>query len=91
MVVVDCLEEIDRLAAAAAAAGRVQDVYVRIAPGVAAETHDYMATGGDDVKFGFPVRGGHAEQAVLAVAARPRCGSPESIPTSARRSPRPRG
>lgn len=91
VVVVDCLEEIARLAAVAAAAGHVQDVYVRIAPGVAAETHDYMATGGDDVKFGFPVRGGHAEQAVLAVAARPRCGSPESIPTSARRSPRPRG
>lgn len=71
VVVVDCLEEIDRLADAAGAAGRVQDVYVRIAPGVAAETHDYMATGGDDVKFGFPVRGGLAEQAVLAVAGRP--------------------
>ncbi|MGW1069051.1 diaminopimelate decarboxylase [Streptomyces aureus] len=71
VVVVDCLEEIERLADAASAAGKVQDVYVRIAPGVAAETHDYMATGGDDVKFGFPVRGGHAERAVLAVAARP--------------------
>ncbi|WP_448322339.1 diaminopimelate decarboxylase [Streptomyces sp. CO7] len=69
VVVVDCHEEIDRLAQAAARAGRVQDVYVRITPGVAAETHAYMATGGDDVKFGFPVRQGHAERAVLAVAA----------------------
>ncbi|MFD3571152.1 diaminopimelate decarboxylase [Streptomyces sp. NPDC058667] len=68
VVVVDCHEEIDRLARAAARTGRVQDVYVRITPGVAAETHAYMATGGDDVKFGFPVREGHAERAVLAVA-----------------------
>ncbi|MFD6416143.1 diaminopimelate decarboxylase [Streptomyces sp. NPDC060194] len=71
VVVVDCLEEIDRLGRAAAAAGRVQDVYVRITPGVTAETHAYMATGGDDVKFGFPVREGHAERAVLAVAGQP--------------------
>ncbi|MFD3455024.1 diaminopimelate decarboxylase [Streptomyces sp. NPDC058691] len=67
VVVVDCLEEIERLSAQARAAGRVQDVYLRIAPGVAAETHDYMATGSDDVKFGFPISGGHAEQAALTV------------------------
>ncbi|MGZ4615993.1 MAG: diaminopimelate decarboxylase [Actinomycetes bacterium] len=67
VVVLDCAEEIARLASLAAAAGRVQDVYLRVAPGVVARTHDYMATGGDDVKFGFPITGGHAESAALAV------------------------
>lgn len=67
VIVVDCLEEIDRLAAVAAGAGRVQDVYVRVTPGIVAATHEYMATGGDDVKFGFPIAGGFAEEAVLRV------------------------
>lgn len=71
VVVVDCTEEIDRLAALAREVGRSQDVYVRIAPGVIADTHDHMVTGSDDVKFGFPVSGGHAERAVLAVEAAP--------------------
>jgi diaminopimelate decarboxylase len=67
VVVADSLVEIDHLAAAARAAGRVQDVYLRVTPGVEAHTHDYMATGGDDVKFGFPMAEGHAERAALAV------------------------
>jgi len=66
VVVVDCLEEIDRLGRLARRTGRVQDVYLRVAPGVSAHTHDYIATGGDDVKFGFPISGGFAENAVLA-------------------------
>lgn len=70
-VVVDCQEEISRLAAVAADAGRVQDVYVRVAAGVAAQTHAFMATGGDDVKFGFPITGGYAEQAIFTVATTP--------------------
>jgi diaminopimelate decarboxylase len=49
VVVLDCTEEIDRLAAIAAAEGAVQDVYVRVTPGIVADTHAYMATGGDDV------------------------------------------
>ena len=68
-VVLDCDEEIARLAFLATAAGRVQDVYVRVAAGVDAQTHEFMATGGDDVKFGFPITGGYAEKAVVRVAA----------------------
>jgi diaminopimelate decarboxylase len=66
-VVVDCLEEIDRLGRLARQTGRVQDVYLRVTPGVSAHTHEHIATGGDDVKFGFPISGGFAEHAVLAV------------------------
>ena len=69
VVVLDCDEELDRLAKLAQAAGRVQEVYVRVAPGIAANTHAHIATGSDDVKFGFPIAGGHAERAALAVAA----------------------
>jgi diaminopimelate decarboxylase len=71
VVVLDCDEELDRLAKLAQASGRVQEVYLRIAPGIAANTHAHIATGSDDVKFGFPLAGGHAERAALAVAAAP--------------------
>ena len=70
-VVLDCTEEIDRLADVAATEGIVQDVYVRVTPGIVADTHAYMATGGDDVKFGFPIAGGYADAAVARVLARP--------------------
>jgi len=69
VVVLDCDEELDRLAKLAQAAGRVQQVYVRVAPGIGANTHAHIATGSDDVKFGFPIAGGYAERAVLAVEA----------------------
>jgi diaminopimelate decarboxylase len=71
VVVLDCREEIDRVAEIAAAEGGVQDVYVRVTPGIVAATHSYMATGGDDVKFGFPIAGGYADEAVAQVRRRP--------------------
>jgi diaminopimelate decarboxylase len=69
VVVLDCEAEIARLAAHARAAGRIQEVYLRVAPGVSAATHAHIATGSDDVKFGFPIAGGHAERAALDVSA----------------------
>ena len=66
-VVVDCREEIERLARIAARAGTVQDVFLRVTPGIVAETHAFIATGGDDVKFGFPIAGGYAERAAARV------------------------
>jgi diaminopimelate decarboxylase len=71
VVVVDCTEEIERLAQLAAATNRVQDIYVRVTPGIVADTHAYMATGGDDVKFGFPIAGGYAAAAVRRVLGLP--------------------
>ena len=52
LVVVDGPDDVDRLEAAAPA-GRVVDVLVRVIPGVRAETHDSVLTGHDDSKFGL--------------------------------------
>lgn len=63
-IVVDCMEEFDRLEALhAAGAPRVRAV-VRITPGVEAHTHEYIATGQDDSKFGFNLANGDAAAAV---------------------------
>ena len=63
-VMVDNVDELDRLAAVAADAGAVVDVVLRITPGVLAETHAFVATGQDDVKFGLTLTGGLAAEAV---------------------------
>ncbi|HVE73574.1 MAG TPA: diaminopimelate decarboxylase [Mycobacteriales bacterium] len=68
-VVVDSFVEIDRLAAAASAAGRRQQVLVRVTPGVEAHTHSYVATGQEDQKFGFSLASGAAATAVRQVLA----------------------
>lgn len=55
---VESVEEIGRVAARAAAQGRVARVTLRINPGVAAaaiDTHSYITTGHDDAKFGMPL------------------------------------
>ncbi|MFF0577802.1 diaminopimelate decarboxylase [Streptosporangium saharense] len=70
-VVVDSFPEIGRLAALAAEAGVRQSVMVRVTPGVEAHTHEFIATGGDDSKFGFSLRAGLAAEAVRRVLAEP--------------------
>ena len=62
--VVDSFEEIERLEAAAAARDRVQDVLVRVTPGVRPNTHDFVQTGQQDSKFGFGLADGLAREAV---------------------------
>ena len=52
-VVVDSFDELDRLDALHAAGAPAPDVLLRITPGVHAHTHEYVATGQDDSKFGF--------------------------------------
>jgi diaminopimelate decarboxylase len=64
LVVVDSFAEIDRLAAVAAAHGRVQPVLLRVTVGVEAHTHEYIATAHEDVKFGFSRASGDALRAV---------------------------
>jgi diaminopimelate decarboxylase len=52
-VVLDSLSELERLAAIAQARGVVQDVLLRVTPGVAGDTHAAISTGQADSKFGF--------------------------------------
>ena len=68
-IVVDSFDELDRLDALAAAAGRRPAVLLRITPGVEAHTHVYLTTGMDDSKFGFTVSIGAAADAVERVRA----------------------
>jgi diaminopimelate decarboxylase len=62
--VVDSFEEIERLEAAAAARGQLQQVLVRVTPGVRPATHDFVQTGQQDSKFGFGLADGRASEAV---------------------------
>lgn len=71
IVVVDSMAEIALLSEIATDLGCVQQVYVRVAAGVAAKTHEYISTGGEDVKFGLRISEGAAESAALAAAAAP--------------------
>lgn len=52
-VVLDSLAEIERLERVAAEAGVVQDVLIRVTPGVQAHTHEFISTAHEDQKFGF--------------------------------------
>lgn len=63
-IVVDCAEELDRLEALRREGLPVPDVVVRVTPGVHAHTHEYIATGQDDSKFGFNLGNGEAARAV---------------------------
>ena len=63
-IVIDSFVEIDRVAHAAKAAGKVQKVYLRLTPGVEAHTHEFISTAHEDVKFGFSIASGAAMQAI---------------------------
>ena len=64
-IVMDSLFEIERVAAAAKSAGKVQKVLLRLTPGIDAHTHESIATAHEDVKFGFSIASGAAWQAIL--------------------------
>lgn len=51
--VVDNYYEMEQLNRIAKEHGKVQNVYLRITPGIEAHTHDYIKTGQIDSKFGF--------------------------------------
>ena len=63
-VVVDSFDEFDRIEVLHGAGSPVADVLVRVTPGVHAHTHEYIATGQDDSKFGFNLGNGDALRAV---------------------------
>jgi diaminopimelate decarboxylase len=70
-VALDNLEEIERTASAARAAGRRQGVFIRVTPGVRPDTHRHIQTGQKDSKFGIGIWSGQAAQAVGRVLAEP--------------------
>jgi len=61
---VDSFEELARIEALVAEGLPRPKVHLRITPGVHAHTHEYIATGQDDSKFGFNLANGDAMKAV---------------------------
>ena len=61
---VDSFDELDRLDSLHTAGLTVPRVALRITPGVEAHTHEFIATGQDDSKFGFNLGNGDAARAV---------------------------
>ncbi len=68
-IVIDSFDELDRLEALHSATGVVPRVLLRVTPGVEVHTHEFIATGQDDSKFGFTVKGGLADSAVRRASA----------------------
>ena len=68
-IVIDSFDEIQRIEAIHADTGLVAKALLRITPGVEAHTHEYIATGQDDSKFGFTVSTGLAEDAIAMAQA----------------------
>lgn len=63
-IVVDSFDELDRLDSLHAEGLPAPKVLARITPGVHAHTHEFIATGQDDSKFGFNLGNGDAHRAV---------------------------
>lgn len=70
-IVLDSFHELARVARAAREAGTRQQVMVRVKPGVDADTHAALATGGERTKFGLSMATGEAAEAVGAVLNEP--------------------
>lgn len=54
-IILDGLQEIELIEAACKKYQKKMNIMVRITPGVAASTHDYIVTGKKDSKFGIPL------------------------------------
>jgi diaminopimelate decarboxylase len=63
-VVVDSFHELDLLNQIAARAGKLQDILIRVSPGIDPHTHVYTTTGIIDSKFGFSIQTGDAARAI---------------------------
>ncbi len=66
-IVIDSRIELRRISEIAGRLGVVQDIYMRITPGVEADTHEYIRTGCEDSKFGFNMRDDFALKCVRDV------------------------
>ena len=64
-IVIDSWEEVERIEALATASdGPFPRVLIRVNPGIEAHTHEFLRTGATDSKFGIPIAGGEAGNAV---------------------------
>ena len=63
-IVVDSFHELELLNSLAREMGRVQEILIRVSPGVDPHTHVHTTTGILDSKFGFPIETGQAEEAI---------------------------
>ena len=70
-IVIDSFDEIARIEAIYAETGLIASALIRITPGVEAHTHEFIATGQDDSKFGFTVSTGLADRAIEQATASP--------------------
>lgn len=70
-IVIDSMQEIARVAAAAEKFKKVQSVMIRLNPGVEAHTIEAIATAHEDVKFGLSIATGMAWEAVKEIAKYP--------------------
>jgi diaminopimelate decarboxylase len=59
-IVVDSMDELERLNSMAGDLGKKADIFLRLTPGILPSTHAYVQTGQLDSKFGFGISGGAA-------------------------------
>lgn len=71
-IVVDGADEIEALARLVRRRRATQDVWLRVSPGITADTHPHLRTGALDSKFGAPLATGDALAQARAIAAVPR-------------------
>jgi diaminopimelate decarboxylase len=62
--VIDSFDELTRVAEIAKSLEKTQKVYLRLTPGVDAHTHEFISTAHEDVKFGFSIASGAANEAI---------------------------
>jgi diaminopimelate decarboxylase len=67
-IVVDSLDELERVAKIAAGRGDTAKVMLRLTPGVHAHTHEFIATAHEDQKFGLSMAGDTTDEAGLSAA-----------------------
>ena len=70
-IVVDSRIELARVSQIAGELGVEQPIYLRITPGVEADTHEYIRTGCEDSKFGFTMLDDFAFRCIKDVLAAP--------------------
>jgi diaminopimelate decarboxylase len=70
-IVVDSALELERVNELAAERGVVQPIFLRVKPGVVADTHEFIQTGAEDSKFGFGLADNTAQEAAKRAAELP--------------------
>jgi diaminopimelate decarboxylase len=71
LIILDNGEEVDRVADAAERARLRQPVLLRVAPGIDVDAHAYVKTAAPETKFGTPVAGGLALEAIRRASKQP--------------------